>query len=142
MADWRIPEDQKKLYDEIYKGIKLLQIKFPKFWQRAVEVKNNFFRYVFDEAERHVKLLKRGEDYLADELCQKWWHRHCTFCWKTLEADMQEECYCSEDGDYWICAECYNDFKKRFEWKVTENAQDIPAEGFAVARISCGDVTL
>jgi len=135
--DWKIDEKEEKLFDEIYNGIKLFQIVFPEFWQNALKNKNSFFKYIFVEAEKHVKLLGRGEEYLTDERCKEWWHRHCGFCWKTITTDMREECYCSENGSYWICAGCFNDFKDRFEWKA-KKIQDIPAIGFPLAKLSIG----
>ena len=43
---------------------------------------------------------------------------------------MHEECYCAENGSYWVCKKCFHDFKNRYNWKVIENIQDIPESGF------------
>lgn len=138
MDDWRIDKNLEKEYEEVYKGIKFLQIIFPEFWQRALKTKNNFFKYVFAEAERHVELLGIGQEYLTDDLCQEWWQRHCNFCMKSITTEMKEKIYCSGDGSDWVCDDCFNDFKERFEWTVHENAQDIPAEGFTALDIVVG----
>ena len=55
-------------------------------------------------------------------LAPKWDHEHCVFCWEKFYLD--ENClqagYCTrpknEPGAYWICPECYEDFKGLFGW--------------------------
>ena len=53
-------------------------------------------------------------------------HEHCIFCWKTitdlnLEEEHDTEGYCcfyhKTSQFYWICKDCFNDFKIRFQWK-------------------------
>lgn len=50
-------------------------------------------------------------------------HEHCEFCWhKFMEypegmKDCSNEGYCSMDGKYWVCEECFKDFKDEFSWK-------------------------
>lgn len=50
-------------------------------------------------------------------------HEHCEFCWhKFMEQpegveDCSSEGYCSSDGKYWVCEECFEDFKNEFSWK-------------------------
>ena len=126
MDDWRIIKE----HEQYWKSKKLFKIIFPEFWQSAYETKNIFFQYVFAEAKKHVELLGKYKEYLEGDCCREFWHRHCNFCMKEITTDMNEECYCSEDGSDWICSECFNDFKERFGWKVFENIQDIPAEKF------------
>ena len=47
---------------------------------------------------------------------------HCEFCWhKFMEkSEGIEDCssygYCSSDGKYWVCEECFHDFKEFFNW--------------------------
>ena len=47
-------------------------------------------------------------------------HDHCAFCWsKFAEYDgCLQEGYCTEDGYYWICEACFDDFKGRFGWRL------------------------
>lgn len=47
-------------------------------------------------------------------------HDHCEFCMKKFRnsADGLRCGYSTEDGYTWICPQCYEDFKKQFEWKV------------------------
>ena len=49
-------------------------------------------------------------------------HTHCEFCWckfmeiKSSDGDICRDGYKSENGGYWICNKCFNDFKDRFNW--------------------------
>lgn len=47
-------------------------------------------------------------------------HDHCEFCMDTFGNGADElKCgYSTEDNAIWICPQCYNDFKKIFEWSV------------------------
>lgn len=51
-------------------------------------------------------------------------HTHCEFCWhKFMEhvegvEDCSQEGYCSSDNKYWVCEECFRDFKDNFNWKL------------------------
>lgn len=47
-------------------------------------------------------------------------HAHCEFCWAKFsdyEEDLHEG-YLTKDYYYFICEECYNDFKDQFKWKL------------------------
>ena len=57
-------------------------------------------------------------------LSQQWDHEHCVFCWDKfapLEGCLQEG-YCTspknERSAFWICPECYGDFKELFGWTL------------------------
>lgn len=47
-------------------------------------------------------------------------HEHCEFCFEKISdhTDTIHEAYCTEDEYYWICDNCYNDFKSIFHWKL------------------------
>lgn len=47
-----------------------------------------------------------------------WDHDHCEFCWAKFSdaVDVLHEGYTTEDNYYWICPDCYNDFKELFGW--------------------------
>ncbi len=57
-------------------------------------------------------------------------HEHCEFCWKKISnlQNLEEDCvsggYCyfnSKTGQTnWICQECFENFKSKFNFKVTE----------------------
>lgn len=130
IQDRKIGQEEEKIYEEQYKDIKLLQIIFPEFWQNAYKKKNNFFHHVYAEAKQHVDFGICGKEWLEKDRCKELWHRHCDFCWKKINIDIQGRCYCSEDIELWICAECFNTFKEHFEWTY-EKVQDISAESIA-----------
>lgn len=51
-----------------------------------------------------------------------WDHDHCEFCWDTFseyDGDLHEG-YCTIDETYWICPECFADFKEMFHWTLAE----------------------
>lgn len=60
----------------------------------------------------NAKLIK--SEYMKPS--EKWDHDHCAFCWdKFSESDGDlHEGYCTTDKKYWICTECFEDFKKKF----------------------------
>jgi hypothetical protein len=73
--------------------------------------------------------LRDQEDYLMNkELFHKRWvqpqpnwdHEHCDFCWFTFLPTTEEKGYCTTDEYWWICENCFNDFKDMFHWKVIE----------------------
>lgn len=82
--------------------------------------------------EKNDWRLTFQEQYLKNAELQKnkyvkfsetWDHDHCAFCW-----DKFSECegdihigYCTLDKKYWICEECYNDFKEMFNFKIVQN---------------------
>ncbi|MDP4119237.1 MAG: hypothetical protein Q8873_08665 [Bacillota bacterium] len=49
-----------------------------------------------------------------------WEHEHCEFCSKRIDSKTIDA-YTTEDRYYWICKECFDDFKEMFEWKVKNN---------------------
>jgi hypothetical protein len=57
-----------------------------------------------------------------------WDHGHCTFCRVTFalfdDPSVLKEAYATEDDHHWICPQCFNDFKDRFQWKVIEATED------------------
>lgn len=55
-----------------------------------------------------------------------WEHEHCCFCTKKIMEDCQDidDCttsgYSTLDNYYWICADCYADFKEKFKWILVD----------------------
>ncbi len=47
-------------------------------------------------------------------------HEHCSFCWEKFSdyAGSLHTGYCTVDGKYWICEECFRDFREQFKFKV------------------------
>lgn len=73
--------------------------------------------------------LRDQQDYLFQkklshcnykQLSPKSDHDHCEFCWKkfSLYDGDSHVGYCTSDKYYWICDECYTDFKEMFEWEL------------------------
>ena len=49
-----------------------------------------------------------------------WDHDHCAFCSDKFSQNKTDhtEGYCTIDEYYWICSECYHDFKDEFKWEI------------------------
>jgi hypothetical protein len=116
MKDWRLIGQE-----TFYKGIILKKIIFPDFWKKSYLSKNEFYILIFEDAISFVKTYNRGEEYLNGENIQTFWHAHCDFCTRTITTQKREECYCTRDYKYWVCKDCFNDFKEKFKWEVEGN---------------------
>ncbi len=51
-------------------------------------------------------------------------HDHCCFCWKTFSECPEDTHigYCTDDRYYWVCDECYNDYKLIFRWDTADKS--------------------
>jgi hypothetical protein len=50
-----------------------------------------------------------------------WDHDHCSFCWAKFSESLPDafrEGWTTSDGYYWICDQCFQDFRDRFEWTL------------------------
>jgi hypothetical protein len=51
-----------------------------------------------------------------------WDHDHCDFCGArfmvSTQIDALREGYTTTDQYYWICGECFEDFREMFQWVV------------------------
>lgn len=53
-------------------------------------------------------------------------HTHCEFCWHKFMENSEgvEDCpsygYCTLDNMYWVCEDCFGDFREMFHWKLVE----------------------
>jgi hypothetical protein len=59
-----------------------------------------------------------------------WDHEHCEFCGETISAyagDLHRG-YTTLDSHFWICEQCFNDFKGSFAWTVVSDAGSAPPE--------------
>lgn len=75
--------------------------------------------------------LNGQEEYLTGKnlIYLKWMshslnskHDHCIFCWEKFsdyEGSLHEG-YVTEDGEYWICPSCFEDFQDSFAWSVVD----------------------
>ena len=52
-----------------------------------------------------------------------WEHDHCEFCGAKFseKAEDLNEGYVTRDGYHWVCADCYEDFKERFQWTIVND---------------------
>jgi len=114
--DWRLRGQQ----DYLNKAV-LSKATFPDFWEKSYREKNEFCRKIVGYAHRFVAQTGRGQEYLEGENVRHFWHEHCEFCWEKVRADMECEFYCTQDFYYWICPECFRDFRDEFEFEVTED---------------------
>lgn len=54
-------------------------------------------------------------------------HTHCEFCWhKFMENcdgvfDCSTHGFCSADGQYWVCEECFHDFRELLSWRIVDD---------------------
>jgi hypothetical protein len=74
--------------------------------------------------------LQGQEDYLKGKTLyfrkfigtEKWDHEHCVFCSEKImdSPEAEKEGYTTQDKYYWICKECFKDFKDMFKWKISE----------------------
>jgi hypothetical protein len=127
VRDWDISGREANAIERQFKNINLLKIVFPEFWHNAYRNKNNFYKHVFLEAEQHIEKGVCGKEWIEKGCFQKLWQRHCDFCMKSIETDLQEECYCSKDAELWVCAHCYKDYMEHFGW-TAKQIDDIHAE--------------
>lgn len=79
---------------------------FEKDWRNMGQVD-----YLF---HKKIRLMKY-ENSLGD-------HEHCEFCFEKISTipGTLHEGYCTIDTPYkyWICSNCYNDFKSIFKWEI------------------------
>ena len=49
-------------------------------------------------------------------------HAHCAFCWEKFgeDEDAVQKGYSTPDEYYWICEQCFHDFKEMFCWEIEE----------------------
>lgn len=49
-----------------------------------------------------------------------WDHDHCEFCGLkfSTRAGSLSSGFCTEDGYYWVCPTCFEDFRDEFQWVV------------------------
>ena len=76
---------------------------------------------LFREQDKYlygVTLIKQS--YKPNNLLND--HDHCEFCMAKFgkeNGDLKQG-YSTENGNIWICSQCYDDFKERFQWRVKQ----------------------
>lgn len=111
--DWRINGQEEYLKDAI-----LYKVVFPAFWEKAYIEKNMFFQKISEYAQNHVAQFPDTKEYLEGEKIQLFWHEHCEFCWEKAMTNIECEFYCTKDMRWWVCKDCFEDFKDKFGWTV------------------------
>ena len=115
MSDWRL-ELNGHIVEKLV-GATLYKVTFPEFWKVAYREKNAFYKMIEQYACRYVKSNNQGHENLEDEKIQHFWHVHCELCNEKAMTNISCTFYCTEDIKHWICEECFNDFKKQFNWQ-------------------------
>ena len=74
------------------------------------------------------RLTNQSEYLLGKTFCLKkyqkrrddWEHDHCEFCNKKISEKSSDENYgySTIDEYYWVCKDCFEDFKEIFHWTV------------------------
>ena len=49
-----------------------------------------------------------------------WDHDHCEFCGERIDGSSPFA-YATKDSYYWICEQCYEDFKDMFHWVIIQD---------------------
>ncbi len=66
----------------------------------------------------------RWSQWTSPESNPAWDHDHCEFCWKTFMSSESPEVeragYTTDNRKHWICPDCFEDFKTRFQWKIED----------------------
>ena len=93
-----------------------------------IDEKDAFFQLIKNDAENYVKTMAKGAEFLNGEKIQSFWHEHCLFCWEKAITNAEKVFYCTEDMRVWICCECFNDFKDKFQWVVKSSDEWHPKE--------------
>ena len=112
MSDWRL-----RGQEEYLSNITLYRVVFPDLWENSYRDKNVFFKKIEQDAKQYVKDSNKGHEFLKGEKIQHFWHEHCEFCCDKALTDSPSIFYCTKDLKYWICEECFNDFRARFNWQ-------------------------
>ena len=118
MKDWRL------INEEYFNKLIIHKVKFPDYWEESFLEKNRFYDLVYNEAVDIVKTTNRGKEYLEGIGIGKFWQRHCDLCTRQITTDDALICFCTHDFQTWLCDECVDDFKDRFDWSILKGLVD------------------
>ena len=50
-------------------------------------------------------------------------HEHCDLCWVKISEypDDIHEAYSSNQGQFWVCPECYEKYHESYHWSLIQN---------------------
>ena len=111
--DWRLNGQEKYL-----QNASLYKIVFPDFWDKSCAEKNSFHQEIWESACAQAKAHPETKEYLTPERFGLFWHEHCAFCWEKAMTNIDCEFYCTKGMRHWICKECFEDFKNKFDWSI------------------------
>lgn len=120
MSDWRLELNGHRV--EKLVGATFYKVTFPDFWEVAYREKNGFYQMIEKYAKSYIESTNKGREDLEDEDIQHYWHEHCTLCWEKAMTDITGTFYCTENMEDWICEECFNDFKNKYNWQAKETS--------------------
>lgn len=68
------------------------------------------------------------QKYRRYKLNPEWDHDHCSFCRAKFMVedypDVLHQGYATENDYYWVCENCFIDFKEMFNWTVIERLEE------------------
>lgn len=96
---------------------------------QTVQLHQKTMKESYAMLEKNDWRLTNQEEYLKNAklnfsrykvLSPHWDHDHCAFCWEKFGENDEnlKQGYCTPDKTYWICEECFNDFKDMFNFQV------------------------
>lgn len=119
MSDWRLELNGHRI--DNLSGTTFYKVTFPEFWKVAYREKNAFYQLIEHNAKSWVEFTNKDHKSLEGEEIQHFWHDHCDLCWEKAMTDINCTFYVTDDFKHWICEECFNDFKDRFNWLEASN---------------------
>ena len=119
MSDWRLELNEHMVED--LDDTTFYKVTFPEFWVVAYREKNDFYQKIKQYAEYCVERDNNGAEFLEGEKIQHFWHEHCDLCWEKALTDINRTFYVTDDMKHWICEQCFNDFKEKFNWQAKNN---------------------
>lgn len=118
MKDWRL------INEEYFSKLIIYKVKFPDYWEESFSKRNRFYDLVYNEAVDILENTNRSKEYLDGINIGKFWQRHCDLCTSSITTDDSLICFCTQDFQTWLCNECVNSFKDRFDWSIIEKTVD------------------
>ena len=93
---------------------------------KTEENQNEFYKKIEKGPTTYVKDSEGNwtiveKEPIPIEEAALYWHEHCVFCWEKAMTNIEGEFYCTKDMYYWICADCFHDFKEKFNSNYIRN---------------------
>ncbi len=77
-------------------------------WNKQLFVPRNGIAF-HDKGVTRMRRLEEGEEVPrgAELVPEGWEHEHCALCWQTISCAESDDHEGYTDGNYWLCAVCY-----------------------------------